>query len=1545
MGALGARGLAVWCALLVGSSLAAAYTVDCNHEYTDCDTELSKITGDDDDTPAVKRQTTTDRYALMSPPPPRLPEIETTTENRTEVEVATTPELPEVPVDLNKVPDAPEPMTNENKPKGRLLNLNVDELQNFANALHNDTNAKSNRKHLADLSDVNLDGDDEEETRMMPDTKNKEMPEKFYTNLQAPFHSLMNDRGSDEIDTCKENEVIYKVGDRMDRGCEETCECTSGGTFDCTPRCKHPYIRRGRRLNDPLCFESPVDECCSIIACATGSGDTKVSKLEVCRYGNETHPIGSKWHIGCEQTCFCDTNSVVTCKPRCNPLPVSDKCINVQDPNDACCEVQVCDVSHDAHEEPENTTTSTSTTTEVIKGFEDYDSVDSTPSRPLVLSEPIGSVKVLQNNSVQVNLMHMNKSEDPIHLLLSNNGGKSFSDVELKYSNLILNLEGGRDYILKTKETGTKFNFTITASDAGANEVPDEDLRNDTKDGCFHDGHFYAIGDEFHIGCEQLCECTGPDTRECAALVCPSHVGLELVSKGCVRWAPSPPATPPNCCPRSARCLSDGTCHYKGVAVPNWSEVPISLTGCEQRCFCENGELDCQEVCSSLPPVPPQSLRCPPNHRPAAVNISDEDCCKQWGCVPNAGNESAFQPYNRPSIGEIMNFVTPVPSTIPLPVILTPPHATEPVDFYRHLSPVKTLPKYIKTAFTPVTSSMPTKYDSAEESPSQPSAASALAAPTPSMPPQTPAQPPGNNHTIFALDDGDTTFKNIHPKVPFVNVINHNWEMSNSKSESKLVDPLAITYTNYNHHTRPQTPFVNQIATENKQQEFFQAHRSQTAEAEKKATSPEVSTTKYVYEPVRKIPLSRVENLNYFLPLGNISPATESYYTKHQTDHIPVKPSPIPEFRSGGANLIFFEPVLPNRTTAYYPPRTIPSPQAKTVQTTRDKPVLSKQVTILKTKDLKSPKPTDMYDDMFDQDSKTHLLTKMPNPYETVLLRAVPSAKIHMPSTRYNQNPKPPTMAGKTYTALDLEHLLHQMEVESVVNKNLGRSADKGLDIAEGQQATDIPSRPGFLPTIPPEIHFPQEDNDYDQGIRRPSSPIDPALAGLPPGLTLPPPYGDTNKKLSVITLEADSPTSVKMLFGLPTVLVGLRGSVDLRYTDKADEDISQWYSQVFAPADEILTTPRLEFRLAGLKPSTTYKIRGKLYLHNLPVEPESEIYTVRTLDLASVVPIEEKRREIDSRLTIVEVNDTTAQVTWRRFDEEELMHIDGIQVRYRPVGTPIYSMTELLHHSRSAAELHDLRPGTKYEASMVLVPPPKATTELTDPNKVEFTTAPYIDPYNWTVTIETRAIGSGAAEVWWRGVPAPAERWVRVFRAAHACNPTGGTDRHDLHDIHGHHGHDGHDFLGHDHDRHERDAFRLAARDLPPAITITGLSPDTKCRIWLELFLTNGKVKTSNVLEINTKSLDHPEPIDNEIESSSSVSGRSGDYYGALVGVGAVAALGALSSLLLLLVVLRRHRPRSVPITMPSAPRESSLPPYDNPAYKLELQQETMDL
>lgn len=39
---------------------------------------------------------------------------------------------------------------------------------------------------------------------------------------------------------------------------------------------------------------------------------------------------------------------------RCEEVKPSDKCINVPDPSDTCCEMQVCDVTHDAHED--NTT-------------------------------------------------------------------------------------------------------------------------------------------------------------------------------------------------------------------------------------------------------------------------------------------------------------------------------------------------------------------------------------------------------------------------------------------------------------------------------------------------------------------------------------------------------------------------------------------------------------------------------------------------------------------------------------------------------------------------------------------------------------------------------------------------------------------------------------------------------------------------------------------------------------------------------------------------------------------------------------------------------------------------------------------------------------------------------------------------------------------------------------------------------------------------------------------------------------------------------------
>lgn len=65
------------------------------------------------------------------------------------------------------------------------------------------------------------------------------------------------------------------------------------------------------------------------------------------------------------------------------------------------------------------------------------------------------------------------------------------------------------------------------------------------------------------------------------------------------------------------------------------------------------------------------------------------------------------------------------------------------------------------------------------------------------------------------------------------------------------------------------------------------------------------------------------------------------------------------------------------------------------------------------------------------------------------------------------------------------------------------------------------------------------------------------------------------------------------------------------------------------------------------------------------------------------------------------------------------------------------------------------------------------------------------------------------------------------------------------------------------------------------------------------------------------------------------------GDYYGPLVIVAILAAIAILSTLILLLILVRRHGQNKAAITPPTARISQSA--YDNPSYKVEIQQETM--
>lgn len=376
-----------------------------------------------------------------------------------------------------------------------------------------------------------------------------------------------------------------------------------------------------------------------------------------------------------------------------------------------------------------------------------------------------------------------------------------------------------------------------------------------------------------------------------------------------------------------------------------------------------------------------------------------------------------------PVLGEVMNYVTPLAPDSPTsaPVMPTPPHPTDSLDFYKHLSPVKSFPLVLKTVFPVI--STPSQH--ATEAP------------------DVPTYGRGDNITVFTLDDIDSPFKTIHPE-PHLMSFHDNWQVQHRKPEPPQVTDLSNQTL---HMHAEHIAHINRVNEDAKlydyrytQPNLTQRPPSQSKDSQKvpiphsQSIDSHKIPVKSVYEKIKKIPISKVDNLNYFIPSLKRRPISESSFPK-SLNGIP-KTNTWPEFPKHQQKM--FEPSVKNSSVNYHVPNVILAKSSS-----RDPSQLRKHVTILNTKDFKSLKPTERYHEvLWHDDTKAHhVLTKEPNPYETVLLRPVANAKLDAPSS-YSPRSRA-RMPGKSPSALDLEHLLNQMEVESVVNKNLGRSAVK----------------------------------------------------------------------------------------------------------------------------------------------------------------------------------------------------------------------------------------------------------------------------------------------------------------------------------------------------------------------------------------------------------------------------------------------------------------------------------------------------------------------
>lgn len=102
-----------------------------------------------------------------------------------------------------------------------------------------------------------------------------------------------------------------------------------------------------------------------------------------CHFNGALYKFRERLEIGCDQICHCDEDGKMNCRPRCPERNHTrlEKCVLVKDPKDICCQLELCDVTLDDHEQTPSPPTSSHVSNEnSINAGEEQEQSDRTSS-------------------------------------------------------------------------------------------------------------------------------------------------------------------------------------------------------------------------------------------------------------------------------------------------------------------------------------------------------------------------------------------------------------------------------------------------------------------------------------------------------------------------------------------------------------------------------------------------------------------------------------------------------------------------------------------------------------------------------------------------------------------------------------------------------------------------------------------------------------------------------------------------------------------------------------------------------------------------------------------------------------------------------------------------------------------------------------------------------------------------------------------------------------------------------------------------------------